>query len=140
MPPRIAYLYSAVAIVFAVAFGVGVGPYWADDAIALAAMALAAIMLSLNSGQAMKVLAFWWAPASRVIKSRPVSRAPASQMSYNSVPRSEIVHFVILSRIEFKSAAALDSYNTFERALLCKKGWQEITADELKTLAEAHRT
>lgn len=139
MPRRTAYFYAAIAIAFAVAFGLSVGPYWVDDAITLAIMVFLAIMVCLSSGQAMKILTSWWVPAPRIIRSGPVSRAPILETGYRHVPRSKIAHFVTLSRIEFKSATALDSYNTFERALLGKKGWQEIPADELKALAETRQ-
>jgi len=137
--PRTKYLYSTVAIAFALAFGLGVGAYWVDDAIALAIMVLIAIMMCLSSGQAMKILTSWWAPASKITRVGPAKWASASDMGYKPVPRSKIAHFVVLSQIEFKSTTALDSYNAFERALLGKKGWQELTTDELKGLAETPR-
>ena len=45
------YLLAALAVVLSVAFGFSVGPYWVDDAITLALLAFAVIMVCLTQTQ-----------------------------------------------------------------------------------------
>ena len=137
MRPRIGYLYSALAVIFAVAFGLGVGDYWVDDSIALAIMILAVIVLCLSTGKEMKSLTTWWAPTPKEDKLAKASQAVPTEVDFRKyVPRSRIAHFVLLSRIRFNPAMTWGAYNDFERRLLSRKGWQGLSADELAALAE----
>lgn len=141
MPLRMGYLYAALAVVFAVAFGLGVGAFWVDDAIALAMMIFVVIMICLSAGPGMKRLTSWWAPTPKEGQPGQASRAASPEADYRKyIPRSKIAHFVLLSRIRFTSATTWDSYNTFERKLLSRKGWQGLSADELKALTETQQT
>ena len=137
---RVAYLYSAFAVAFAVTFGVAIGPYWVDDAVGLAAIAFVALMVALSAGQGMKTLTSWWAPASRESQLSPTNQPTTTTAGGRRyVPRSKIAHFVLLSRIRFRTPVSWDSYNAFERALLSRGGWQNLTAEELKVLVEGRR-
>ncbi|HME18276.1 MAG TPA: hypothetical protein VKF15_00880 [Nitrososphaerales archaeon] len=139
MLPRTDYVYAALAIAFAVAFGLGVGPYWVDDAVALAFMALLVIIVYLSQGEGTNAFAAWWAPASKESQLRPTGRIPAPNLDYKYIPRSRIAHFVLLSRISPKSPTGWDSYNTFEQNLLNRQGWQKLSADELRAIVEIQR-
>jgi hypothetical protein len=139
MPPRTAYLYSALAVAFAVAFGLGIGPYWVDDAVALAMMAFVVVLVCLRVGQHIVTPTSLPAPmsTSSQMPFKATNQASASEQGHREyVPRSKIAHFVLLSRIRFKSSTALDSYNAYERKLLSRPDWQGLSVDELRELAQ----
>jgi hypothetical protein len=137
MRPRTEYLYAALAIAVVVAYGLRVGPYWVDDALALAFLALLAIAVYLTRGKGAGAFTPWWGPASKQRLLKPTGRTPTADPDQTKyIPRSKIAHFVLLSRINPKSPTAWDSYNAFERKLLGQKGWQKLSADELKAIVE----
>jgi len=138
MRPSAGYLYSALAIVFAVAFGLGVGPYWVDDAIVLALLALGVLSFCLRETEGMKSLVSLWSPASAGNQPRDGNQARFTGIHYAEyVPRSKIARFVTLSRIAHRSPSAWDSHDPFERELLSHSGWQELSADELNAIVQA---
>jgi len=139
MPPKTTYLYSVLAVAFAVAFGLSIGPYWVDDALALAVMALVVVLVSLRADRIIVTPAPLPTPKMRSTQIPPkaTNQTPASGQRYGEyVPRSKIAHFVLLSRIRFKSTMVFASYNAFERTLLSRPGWQGLSVDELRRLAQ----
>jgi len=132
---RAAHLYSALAVAFALAFGIEVGAYWVDDALGLAAFAFITIMICVSTGKGMQSLTSWWAPKTKENQNESADRLQEADYR-RYIPRSKIAHFVLLSRIRFRSMPAWDTYNQFERRLLKREGWQSLSPDDLKALAE----
>jgi hypothetical protein len=140
MNHRTAYLYSALAILSAMAFGLVVGPYWVDDAMAIPILSVVTIIVCMGQGQGMKAFTRWWAPTPRDMQLTRAShaRAPAIDFGYKRyIPRSKIAHFALLSQLPFRSASAWDSYSPFERKLLSRREWQKLSTDELKAISES---
>jgi hypothetical protein len=140
MRPRTNYVYSVLAIAFAVAFGLAVGPFWVDDAMALALMVLFVISYYLSQTQEIKALMTWWSPMTKDTHSEPARRSPLDGSDRRTyTPRSKIARFVLLSKIRFTAPSTLDSYNSFERALLRRSDWRSLSDEELKAMVESQR-
>jgi hypothetical protein len=110
---RVSYLYCMLAIAFAVAVGVRIGPYWIDDALTLAAVACA-------------ITAFYLTKSEETRSANPETG--------NRMPRSRILHFVLLSRIRTSASMVRESSDPFRHALLNEKDWQTLSTEELKRL------
>ena len=137
MDSRAGNIILAGLIVLVLTFGLTVGPYWIDDAIVLALLAFAVVVFCLREG--VSALWSWFFPSPRERQTRYASYGKdIPDMRYREyAPRSRVARYVALSRIDSIPSTTLESYEEFERALLGRKGWQNLTEDQLRDVIGA---
>lgn len=134
-------LYAALTVAAAVAYGIGVGPYWLTDLVAFALVACAVGFFCHARGRrttGVETAYETLRTQSQVGKlaGRPVKRdlAPESDQR-ERVPRSRIAHYVIVSRIKSAASTAWlrrESDSPFERALLSESEWRKLSGESLE--------
>lgn len=135
-------LYSVLAVVAAVAYGVEVGSYWLTDMVVFAAVAAAvAYFCFARRAKTMKVEQAYQTLGSQTqvgkLAGRPVKRdVIVTEFDRREhVPRSRIAHYVAISRIKSTASAAWlrrESDSPFERALLGESGWRRLSGESLE--------
>ena len=129
------YLYAAIAVALAVAYGVWVGSYWVTDADVFALLAGVVAYFSLAE-QGMRQLAavseFFFA---RTYRQQGTNAAVTEPHERERLPRSRIAHYVNISRIRSTIFAARDSDSPFERALLSEPDWRTLSGESLEEIS-----
>ena len=136
MRVRRTYLYAALAVVAAVAYGVGDGAYWVTDAVVLAVVAVAVAILCFaerNVDRLFDVLNFGLARANTL---RGAKTAVAEPTQRERMPRSRIAHYVAVSRLKSTAAIAKQSDTPFERALLSQPEWRTLSGGNLEEITK----
>ncbi len=109
-----ARLYAALAVAMAVAYGVGVGPYWVADAVVFTTVVGVVAWFSFRRGP-------------KTTGTEPDER--------EQVPRSRITHYVIVSWMKSTAVIAKESNIPFERALLNEPGWRTLSGESLEEIS-----
>jgi hypothetical protein len=142
-----AHLYAVLAIAAVVAYAVGVGSYWLADMVVFAAVASAVAWFCFARGvkkgdidQVFQILGpgaprLGYRSGLEVNRSVERDGAVTEPDQRESVPRSRIAHYVIVSRIKsatFTAWLRRESDSPFERALLCEPGWRTLSGEGLE--------
>jgi hypothetical protein len=136
-----AFLYSTLAVVAAVAYGIGVGRYWLADMVVLTVVASAVAYLcfarrtkTTSIEHDYRTLGGVGRPADRPLKVDDADMEPGKR---EHVSRSRIAHYVTVSRIKSTALAAWlrrESDSPFERALLNESGWRKLSGESLEEI------
>ncbi|MGP8124391.1 MAG: hypothetical protein ACLQEQ_00765 [Nitrososphaerales archaeon] len=138
MSPRRAYVYAALGVAAAVAYGVGVGPYWEADAFVFAVTASVVAFFSFTErgmDQLLSLMTFLMGRASR-LRGAKTAVIEGDRRERMPVPRSRIAHYVTVSRIKSTTSIARESDSPFERALLIQPGWRRLSASGLEEVTK----
>ena len=128
-----AYIYAAFAAAAAVVYGVELGGYWEIDAFVFSAVAVTVAFLSLTergTEQVLSILTFFMGRGRR--RGAKTGSAVRDQQERVPMPRSRIAHYVTVSRIKSTTSIAGLSDSPFERELLSRPGWRELSGESLE--------
>ena len=132
-----ARLYAVLVIAMAVAYGVGVGPYWLADAVVFAIVAGAVASFCFGERNVESLFAFLGFGLSRTYRQQGAKRTVIEPDQREHVPRSRIAHYVIVSRIRSTTLTAWlrrGSDSPFERALFSEPGWRRLSGESLEEI------
>ena len=130
------YLYAALAVAAAVAYGVGDGAYWVTDSVVLAVVAVAVAILCFaerSVDRLFEILNFGLG-VGRVNRVQGAKTAAANPTQRERMPRSRIAHYVTVSRFKSTAAIAKQSDTPFERALLSQPEWWTLSGASLEEI------
>jgi len=119
MRSRMGYASLVLSTALALVFAVSVGSYWVDDAIVFALVSCALFAILSRGPRTEGPLEYGFRPEM-------------------TLPRSRIVHYVLVSHIRSDASTTTVSANPFERALLKVQGWRTLSAEELKIISSGH--
>ncbi len=137
MRDRFRYLVTAAAVAASVTYGIIVGPYWAYDAIALAALSLVLVLYLAPRFDPFTALGGMMARRMTILTGRapPLHARALAYEGEGRAPNSRILHFVRMANMRDAKFALRQSDGPFERNLLSRPGWQSLTDDELAEVA-----
>lgn len=135
------HLYATLAVAAAVAYGIGVGPYWLTDMVVFAVVA--GVVAFLCFAMRAKTESIYTMLRMGTTVGRQYAREPDQREHVHDplerVPRSRIAHYVTVSRTKSKGLTAWlgrESESPFERALLSNPRWRTLSGESLEEISK----
>ena len=137
MQDRLRYVVTGVALAASIAYGVAVGPYWAYDAVAFAALSLVLVLYFAPRFDPFTALGGLMARRMTILTGRapPLHARALAYEGEGRAPNSRILHFVRMANMKDAKFALRQSDGPFEQSLLSRPGWQNLTEEELAEVA-----
>ena len=128
------YLYAALAVVAAAAYGVWDGAYWVTDALVLAVVAVAVVILCFAERNVEHLLDMLSFRHEYTFVLQGAKTAVTQRDQRERMPRSRITHYVMVSRVKSTAVIANQSDTPFERALLSRPEWRTLSTGSLNEI------
>ena len=135
-----AFLYTVLAVAAAVAYGVGVGPYWVID-LAVFAVVAGAVGFFSFARRAKTESMYWMLRMGTKLGRQYAEEADHRARTLDQiehVTRSRIAHYITVSRTKSTRLTAWlrrESDSPFERTLFSEPKWRTLSGEKLEEVS-----